>query len=106
MIIVQGYMRVAPEKFALYTRRIADHSAVVATSEGCLQYSISEDPGEAGLLWVGERWRDKASQAVHLASDHMATFNNFMKHMHLKSADIAVYDCDSEGQWIMRVAAK
>ncbi len=102
MIIVQGHFRVCPEKFALYRRRVADHAALVAVLDGCLQYSISEDPGEPGLLWVGERWRDKAAQAAHMAGDHMAVFNGFMKHLTLKSADIAAYTCDSEGQWMMR----
>jgi quinol monooxygenase YgiN len=106
MIIVQGWMRVAPDKLALYLRRIADHSAVIAGSEGCVQYSIAEDPGEPGLLWIGERWRDKTAQAAHLASDHMAVFNNFMKHLKLQSADIAAYDCPGDGQWMMRVVPK
>jgi quinol monooxygenase YgiN len=106
MIIVQGYMRVAPEKFFTYARRIVEHAARAAACDGCLQYSISEDPGEPGLLWVAERWRDKSAQAAHLASDHMAEFNNFMKHMNLRSADIAAYECLGEGQWLMRIRSK
>jgi quinol monooxygenase YgiN len=106
MIIVQGYLRVAPEKFALYARRIATHAGLAAASDGCLQYSLAEDPGEPGLIWVGERWRDKAAQAAHLASDHMAEFNGFMKHMGLISANIAAYECEGDGQWLMRVGQK
>ena len=99
-------MRVAPDKFALYRRRIAQHAAVVSAMDGCLQYSISEDPGESGLLWVGERWRDKVAQAAHMGGDHMAEFNGFMKHLLLKCADIAVFETVDNGQWIMRTGGK
>lgn len=106
MIIVQGYMRVAPAKFTEFSQRFAAHSATVAAYDGCLQYSISEDPGEPGLLWIGERWRDKAAQSSHLASDHMAIFNNLMKHLDLKSAEITAFECTGERQWLMRTTGK
>jgi quinol monooxygenase YgiN len=103
MIIVQGYMRVKPEQYTLYKKRIAIQVALVSTLDGCLQYSIAEDPGEPGLLWVGERWRDKAAQAAHMGGEHMAEFNYFMRHLKMKAAHIAIYECPSEGQWLMRI---
>jgi quinol monooxygenase YgiN len=105
MIIVQGFLKVQPEDFAQYKRRIVLHSARVQMLDGCLQYSMSEDPGIPGLIWVSERWRDKAAQAAHLAGDHMGEFNQFMKHMPLIAAHIASYDVDGEGQWLMRVGS-
>ena len=106
MIIVQGHIRVAADKFALYRRRISQHAALVAAMDGCLQYSIAEDTEEAGLLWIGERWRDKAAQALHMGSGHMAEFNNFMKHLSMKSADIAVFETVDDGKWLMRIDGK
>jgi quinol monooxygenase YgiN len=105
MIIVQGFMKVQPDDFAQYRRRIILHAAQVQTLDGCLQYSLSEDPGIPGLLWVAERWRDKASQAAHLAGDHMGRFNEFMKHMPIAAAHIASYECESDGKWLMRVGS-
>lgn len=96
-------MKVQPEDFAQYRRRIALHCAHIHSLDGCLQYSLSEDPGIPGLIWVGERWRDKASQAAHLAGDHMGRFNEFMKHMPISAAHIATYELEGEGQWLMRV---
>ena len=103
MIIVQGYLQVLPEKFVLYRARIAIHIAHIAALDGCLQYSISQDPGVPGKLWVSERWRDKAAQAAHMAGNHMAEFNNFMRHMELKSAHIAAYEVVDNGTWLMRI---
>ena len=103
MIIVQGFMKVQPDDFAQYRRRIILHAAHVQTLDGCLQYSLSEDPGIPGLLWVAERWRDKSSQAAHLSGDHMGRFNEFMKHMPIAAAHIAAYECTDDGQWLMRV---
>ena len=105
MIIVQGFMRVLPEDFAQYKRRIVLHMAQVQMIDGCLQYSLSEDPGIPGLIWVAERWRDKPSQAAHLAGDHMGQFNQFMKHMPISAAHIASYELEGEGSWLMRVGS-
>lgn len=105
MIIVQGFLKVHPDDFAQYRRRIVLHMAQVQMLNGCLQYSMSEDPGVPGLIWVSERWRDKASQAAHLAGNHMGEFNGFMKHMPTSAAHIASYEVEGEGQWLMRVGS-
>ena len=65
MIIVQGFIKVEPKDFAQYKRRIVLHAARVQILDGCLQYSMSEDPGIPGLIWVSERWRDIEAQAAH-----------------------------------------
>ena len=105
MIIVQGFMKVLPEDFVQYRRRIVLHAAQVQMLDGCLQYSLSEDPGIPGLIWVAERWRDKAAQAAHLAGDHMGQFNQFMKHMPISAAHIASHEVAGDGQWLMRVGS-
>ena len=105
MIIVQGFMKVLPEDFAQYKRRIVLHMAHVQMLDGCLQYSLSEDAGIPGLIWVAERWRDKEAQAAHMAGDHMGQFNQFMKHMPISAAHIASYELEGEGNWLMRVGS-
>jgi quinol monooxygenase YgiN len=105
MIIVQGFMKVQPEDFAQYKKRIILHVGHVQTLDGCLQYSLAEDPGNPGLIWVSERWRDKQAQAAHLAGDHMGRFNEFMKHMPISAAHIAAYEIVDDGQWLMRVGS-
>jgi quinol monooxygenase YgiN len=105
MIIVQGFLKVQPEDFVQYKRRIVLHAAQVQMLDGCLQYSMAEDPGLPGLIWVSERWRDRASQAAHMAGDHMGEFNQFMKHMPISAAHIASYEVAGEGQWLMRVGS-
>jgi quinol monooxygenase YgiN len=105
MIIVQGFMKVQPEDFAQYKRRIVLHMAHVQLLDGCLQYSLSEDPGIPGLIWVAERWRDKEAQAAHMAGDHMGQLNQFMKHMPASAAHIASYEVAGDGQWLMRVGS-
>lgn len=105
MIIVQGFMKVSPEDFAQYRKRIVLHSAHVQTLEGCLQYSLSEDPGIPGLIWVAERWHDKATQAAHMVGEHMGRFNEFMKHMPISAAHIAAYESEGDGNWLMRIGS-
>ena len=105
MIIVQGFMEVLLEDFAQYKRRIFLYMAQVQMLDGCIQYSLSEDPGVPELICVAERWRDKAAQSAHLAGDHMGQFNQFMKHMPISAAHIASCEIEDEGQWMMRVGS-
>lgn len=105
MIIVQGFLKVQPEDFAQYKRRIVLHTATVQLLDGCLQYSMAEDPGIPGLIWVSERWRDRAAQAAHMAGDHMGEFNQFMKHMPVSAAHIAAYEVEGQGQWLIRLGS-
>ena len=105
MIIVQDFMKVQPEDFVQYKRRIVLYMAHVQLLDGCLQYSLSEDPGVPGLIWVAERWRDREAQAAHMAGDHMGQFNQFMKHIPISAAHIASYEIEGEGQWLMRVGS-
>ena len=71
MIIVQGFIKVQAADFAKYRRRLALHAARVQALDGCLQYSLAEDSGVDGLIWVSERWRDKASQAACLKAANL-----------------------------------
>jgi quinol monooxygenase YgiN len=105
MIIVQGFLKVQPDDFAQYKKRIVLHNAQVQLTDGCLQYSMAEDPGVPGLIWVSERWRDREAQAAHMVSDTMGAFNQFMKHMPISAAHIASYDVDGAGRWLMRVGS-
>ncbi len=105
MIIVQGFMKVQPEDFAQYKRRIVLHTAHVQLLDGCLQYSLAEDPGIPGLIWVAERWRDKPAHSAHMVGDHMGQFNQFMKHMPISASHIACYEIEGDGQWLMRVGS-
>lgn len=98
-------MKVQQEDFAQYKKRIVLHAAHVQALDGCLQYSLSEDPGIPGLIWVAERWRDKEAQAFHLGGDHMGRFNEFMKHMPISAAHVASYETTGDGQWLMRVGS-
>ena len=105
MIIVQGFIKVQAADFAKYRRRLALHAARVQALDGCMQYSLAEDSGIPGLIWVSERWRDKAAQAAHLAGDHMGEFNQFMKHMPMSAGQIASYQVEGDGEWLLRVGS-
>ena len=81
------------------------HMAQVLMPSGCIQYSLSEDAGIPGVIWVAERWRDKAAQAAYFACEHIGQFNQFMKHMPISAAHIVNYDGQDDGQWLMRVGS-
>ena len=68
MVIVIGTIIVAPtDRDAFIAGRIASMTRSRAEA-GCLQYALTPDPIEAGLVVLTERWADQASLDVHIAA--------------------------------------
>ena len=75
MIIVEGFIRLAPGEIErLRPAAVAMMQATHAES-GCLDYAYAIDMADAQKLRVIERWQDQAALDAHFASPHMATFN-------------------------------
>lgn len=68
MIIVAGYVEVAPGDRTSFLARAAGAIASCRAEEGCLEYSFSEDTHSPGVVRVFELWADEASLDRHVAS--------------------------------------
>src|SRR6478735_8600512 len=71
-VILAGTIRVAPERLADLRPYLKAQVEGSRAEPGCLDYALSEDPLDPGLIRVFEHFVDEAALAFHRASPHMA----------------------------------
>lgn len=59
MIVVVGYLEVAPADRDHAIALSLDAVRQARTTDGCLDFSVSPDPIDPGRVNVSERWRDR-----------------------------------------------
>lgn len=92
MIIVEGWVRMAPEDIDILRGAAAEMMrATKAAEPGCLEYAFALDLAEPGLLRVIERWVDEAALTAHFATPHMAAFNQDLGGAKILGAGIKAY---------------
>jgi quinol monooxygenase YgiN len=94
VILVSGNLRVRDGDVDRLRGVIANQVYAAKKMEGCLHYSFAVDATDACLLWISEVWRDAATQAVHMVSDHMVEFNIGMQRAKIVEASLNAYDPD------------
>ncbi|WP_102960349.1 putative quinol monooxygenase [Mangrovicella endophytica] len=74
MLIVTGYIHVAPSDAAAFLSEMAAFAEAARARDGCLFFAVApEDIGEGRML-VAERWRDQAALTAHLGAEETAAF--------------------------------
>ena len=66
--------------------------------QGCLKYAFSVDVTDPGMVRVTERWESLDAIKAHLASPHMAEFNQAVGALKPKGLDIKAYEVAREVQ--------
>jgi quinol monooxygenase YgiN len=73
-IILAGTIRIAPESLAELRPHLRAQVEGSRAEPGCLDYALSEDPLDPGLIRVWEHFIDEDALAFHRASPHMAAW--------------------------------
>ncbi|MEU8633403.1 antibiotic biosynthesis monooxygenase family protein [Amycolatopsis sp. NPDC048633] len=60
MIIVAGWLAVAPEERATYLEECAEAVRLAREADGCLEYALGADLLDPGRITVYERWESDA----------------------------------------------
>lgn len=100
MLLVQGWVRFAPDSMAGFRRFAAPVIAATNAEDGCIHYAFAEDIGDPGLVYVSERWRDQEAIDHHADSHHMGEFMAGMAGLEQLGIDLRLY----EGEEIHRIA--
>jgi quinol monooxygenase YgiN len=95
MIIVEGWVRLAPADIERLRAPAAEMMRATRTEAGCLDYAFAADLSDPGLLRVIERWADEAALTAHFATPHMATFNQALAGAAIEGASITVYAAET-----------
>lgn len=81
MVIVIAKFMAKPGKKAQMVAAAQDLIAATRQEEGCISYSLLEDPYAENSLTFIEEWADKAALERHFTMPHIATWRE-------KSADL------------------
>ena len=74
MIVVVGYLTIAPEKRAEAEAAIATLVPLTQVEDGCIDYRYSADLGEPGRINILEQWESEEAMTVHMGQAHFADF--------------------------------
>lgn len=96
MIIIQGFIRTAPENAAKFKEAAAAVIAATRQEPGCISYCYGEDIAEPGLFHIAERWADDGAIAAHNKAPHFLAFSAALPAIGITGIRIARYDTDAE----------
>jgi quinol monooxygenase YgiN len=96
MILIQGYIKVAPENVGKLKELAGPLVAATRQEPGNIAYAFAECLAEPGLIHIAERWADDAALNAHNKTPHMGAFMGAMPALAPSAVWIARYDADGE----------
>lgn len=96
MIIIEGTVRVPPER--LEAARPAMEAMIRASraEPGCIDYAYSVDVLDPGLVRVTERWESRAVLEAHFATPHMAAWRAEFDGFGITGRSLRLYEAEAE----------
>jgi len=98
MIIVAVEVHVKEGAAERAKEAIAKMETATRAEEGCITYAFSLDLSDPTTIRVIERWRSLDDIKAHMASPHMAEFNQAMGAIQPTGLDIKAYEVAKEVQ--------
>jgi quinol monooxygenase YgiN len=96
MIIVTVEVDVEPGAADKVKNSIATMETATRAEEGCNLYAFSVDISDSSKIRVVELWRSMDDIKAHMASPHMAEFNQAMGAIRPKGLSIKAYEVERE----------
>lgn len=96
MIVVTGYVRIAPEDVETLRPHAQRMIAETRKEGGCYVYAFSEDILDPGLIWIVERWSDWAALNAHFESPHMATWRDALAGLAIVERNLMAHETSEE----------
>jgi quinol monooxygenase YgiN len=96
VILVIGWVRLAPEDVATALPAAQAMMAASQAEDGCFEYAYSEDLSEPGMIRVAERWRDFAALDAHFRTPHMAAWREALSKVRLLERKVSAFEVAGE----------
>ncbi len=97
MLVVAGEIRLDPSKRAEADAVFEKMQAETLKEPGCIAYQAYAGRGDAGVVFMFEKWQDQAALDAHFASPHMAEFGAALGGLGVTGMDVKKYEVSSEG---------
>jgi quinol monooxygenase YgiN len=96
MIVVQVEVIVEPGAAAKVVDAVKKMETATRKEAGCLKYAFAVDISDPGMVRVIERWESMDAIKAHMASPHMAEFNQAVGALQPKGLDIKAFEVARE----------
>ncbi len=97
MLIVAGAITLDPAKRAEADAAFEKMRIATLEEPGCIEYQAYSGRGDAGIVFMFEKWQDQAALDAHFASPHMADFGAALGGLGVTAMDVKKYVVSSEG---------
>lgn len=94
MIQINGTLKLAPDTLSKGREAIVAMVRASRAEDGCLEYGFAQDLTDPDVLYLVERWRDRAALDAHSASPHMAEFMRTMAANPAMERDLRIFETD------------
>ena len=94
MIQINHTLKLAPDTLAKGREAIVAMVRASRAEDGCLEYGFAQDLTDPDVLYLVERWRDRAALDAHSASPHMAQFKRAMAANPAMERDLRIFETD------------
>jgi quinol monooxygenase YgiN len=88
MIIVEGWVRVAPSDIERFLPHVQAMVSATRAEPGCIAYAFARDVTEPDLLRISEQWQDEAALHAHFQAPHMTAFNQALAGVSIIAASV------------------
>lgn len=96
MIVITGYIRIAPEKLAAARPHAKKNLEATRKEAGCLLYAYGEDFLDPGVIRITERWEDWDALAAHGKSPHMEVWRAALKEIGVLERNLLAHETGEE----------
>lgn len=96
MIVIEGTVRVAPEKIEAARPAMEKMIRASRAEAGCLDYAYSIDVLDPGLVRVAERWESREALAAHFQTPHMAEWRAQFATLGITGRSLRMYEAEPE----------
>lgn len=91
-LILAGTIRIAPERLADLRPHLRAQVEGTRAEPGCLDYALTEDPLDPGLIRVYEHFESEAALEFHRATPHMAAWRAACAELGVHGRDLQSFD--------------
>jgi quinol monooxygenase YgiN len=96
MILVIGYLKFAPGKFAAARPHMATMVEATRKEPGCLLYAFSEDVTDPNVMHIAERWESWDALKLHGTLPHMADWRAVVKEAGTLDRSVIAYEAGDQ----------
>lgn len=96
MIVIEGTVRVPPERVEAARPAMETMIRASRAESGCIDYAYSVDLLDPGLVRVTERWESREALKAHFATPHMAAWREEIASLGITDRSLRLYEADPE----------